>query len=291
MKRRLQEAEDKALGNKISGRIRVLERLGRTVKETIANPTPWKSDPCGRQCRICQVKPGACKTRGVVYEIHCLECKEKGLKSLYIGETHRTMWDRIGEHFSKLESGAKDSALLKHWRAIHQDTLSKPRFSAVKVGSYRTSTERQIREAIRIDAAEYDHLLNSKSEWGQNAIPRQATTLNDEIWEKPNMGKKPQEEDAPNGDKKRVPQPEGPFESQYSQRRKRLREEKQGQQIGATEGMRNGRHHPQPSLKKSERIAGGPPQQPGHGRDGEPHAGARMKQVQRRNQENGPTED
>ena len=115
--------------------------------------------------------------------------------------------------------------------------------------------------------------------------------MNDEIWEKPNLGKKPQEEDAPNGDKKRVPQPEGPFESQYSQRRKRLREEKQGQQIGATEGMRNGRHHPQPSLKKSERIAGGPPQQPGHGRDGEPHAGARMKQVQRRNQENGPTED
>ena len=83
LKRRLQEAEDKALGNKISGRVRVLERLGRTVKETIANPTPWKSDPCGRQCRICQVKPGACKTRGVVYEIHCLECKEKGLKSLY----------------------------------------------------------------------------------------------------------------------------------------------------------------------------------------------------------------
>ena len=58
LKRRLQEAEDKALGNRLSGRIRVLERLGRTVKETIANPTPWKSDPCGRNCNICQEKQG-----------------------------------------------------------------------------------------------------------------------------------------------------------------------------------------------------------------------------------------
>ena len=231
LKRCLQEAEDKALGNRLSGRIRVLERLGRTVKETITNPTPWKSDPCGRNCNICQEKPGSCKTRGVVYEIHCQECKEKGLKSLYIGETHRTMWDRIQEHFSKLESGANYSALLKHWRALHQDTLRQPRFTAKKVGAYKTSTVRQIREAIRIDAADYHHLMNSKSEWGQNAIPRQTTTLNDEIWENANLRKKFQEEDstkdAPNGEKKRATQPEGPFEQQYSQRRKRLREEKQ----------------------------------------------------------------
>ena len=279
LKRRLQEAEDKALGNKLTGRVRVLERMGTTVKDSIANPTPWKREPCGRKCKICLNSPGACKSRGVVYEIHCKVCKDKGLKSLYIGETHRTLWDRTSEHLSKLESRAKDSALLKHWRTVHPENHQEPDFIVKKVGAYLSSTERQIREAIRIDMAQYDHLMNSKGEWGQNAIPRQRTTLNDELWEKPNPGKDNQDEqqggaNPPNGDKKRVPPPEGLFEQQYSQRRKRIREEKRDEraeqqraQVGDA-GQENRR--PPQRLKNSGSRLGAPPEQHGHGQEDGP---------------------
>ena len=131
-----------------------------------------KGEPCGRKCQICLEKPGACKSRGVVYEIHCKVCKDKGLKSLYIGETHRTLWDRTSEHLSKLESRAKDSALFKHWRTVHPENHQEPEFIVKKVGAYLSSTERQIREAIRIDMAQYDHLMNSKGEWERQKLTR-----------------------------------------------------------------------------------------------------------------------
>ena len=112
---------------KKTGRIRVLERLGRSVKEEVSNPTPWKQQHCGRQkCQACTSKEGICKAKGAVYKIECSDCKSEGISSVYIGETHRTIWDRITEHFNLLEKQSTDSALLKHWLSHHEEKGGPP---------------------------------------------------------------------------------------------------------------------------------------------------------------------
>ena len=152
MKKLMQTVEDSAIGRAHTGRIRVLERLGTSVKDDISNPTPWKSTHCGRTtCRPCRAVEGSCKARGVVYKITCGTCAEGGVKSLYIGETHRTMFDRMAEHFDKLDSKHKDSALMKHWTTIHPEMNKAPSFIPKKMGAYFTSTERQIREALMME--------------------------------------------------------------------------------------------------------------------------------------------
>ena len=45
-------------------------------------------------------------------------------------------------------------------------------FAFVAQKSYKTALERQVSEAILIDEAEPTSLLNSRSEWGQNKVPR-----------------------------------------------------------------------------------------------------------------------
>ena len=98
----------------------------------------------------CRTKEGTCKARSVVYQIDCMDCLSQGVKSQYLGETHRTLWDRLEEHCSGLESQLKSNALVKHWTNFHQEKPEPPKYQAKKLGTYLSSTERQIREAMVI---------------------------------------------------------------------------------------------------------------------------------------------
>ena len=179
----MQKLEDQSVAGLKTGRIRVLERLGTSVAESLSNPTPWKSQECGRiPCPTCKSSPGACKKVNAVYQISCNQCTAKGIKSQYIGETHRSIFDRMAEHFSKYANRAKDSAFTKHWRLMHQGE-DPPKFSVKVLSTHKSATERQVAEAIEIEEGRFDTLLNSKSEWGQNRIPTQKTTVKGEIWE------------------------------------------------------------------------------------------------------------
>ena len=51
------------------------------------------------------------------------------------------------------------------------------------VGTCRTSTERQIKKSLMIDKEDPRNLINNKSEWGQNLVPRQATEFRHRVWE------------------------------------------------------------------------------------------------------------
>ena len=136
----------------------------------------------------------------------------------------------MGEHFFLFEKGSKESALFKHWTAHHGDQGKAPQFNVKKLGTYQSSLERQIRETLVIQEGEYDNLLNSKAEWGMNSIPRQRIVYNDVLWEKDpiQQGAGAQQNgplEAPPAEAKRLLQPTM-FETQYSQRRKRMRLEK-----------------------------------------------------------------
>ena len=65
---------------------------------------------------------------------------------------------------------------------FHEEQKDPPKFQAKKLGSYQTSTERQIREALVIQKGDYDNIMNSNSEWGEYLIPRQTASYMDSKW-------------------------------------------------------------------------------------------------------------
>ena len=106
-----------------------------------------------------------------------------------------------------------------------------PPFTVEKLASHRSATERQIGEALEIEKGDFDELLNSKSEWGMNRIPRQVIQEEDvnpqPHHEAATQGKRgpplgDEDEDqhlqgAPKSDRNSA------FDNQYTQRRKKIR--------------------------------------------------------------------
>ena len=89
---RLQEA----LGSKI----KLVEKVGNAVKNILWKPDPWGSECKEIACKVCKEgdEKRICNRRNIVYRSTCLICKDQGKKSIYIGETSRTLLERAGEH-------------------------------------------------------------------------------------------------------------------------------------------------------------------------------------------------
>ena len=108
-----------------------------------------------------------------MYSISCNLCSVEGKTAIYWGESHRTWWDRSENHWMALESGDKEYAVVKHMANCHPNTQWNFKFELH--GTWKSSLERQVREAMLIDGTPKEHLMNSKSEWGSNSIPRVTT--------------------------------------------------------------------------------------------------------------------
>ena len=171
LKKRMQEEVDKWRGNPNSGMLRVVERQGPTIRDLLANPTPWTKEACSKEfCAPCRTKPGSCRPKNVTYRIDCSTCSGKGVTAAYFGESNRTLWDRSQEHLALLARKQDNSVLYKHWEEEHEDRKTPPDFSFSIMGRHSSATERQLKEALAISYEEVDILLNSKSEFGSNAI-------------------------------------------------------------------------------------------------------------------------
>ena len=141
LRKSIQKIEDNLLKGKLSGRIRVVERLGPTIKDLLTNPTPWSKEHCGRDsCPPCQTKQGNCKKKNVLYTIDCLTCLSIGQKAQYHGETSRTLWDRSSEHWKGLQNKTDNNVLYKHWSEHHRELTEVTDFSVKIVRQCRTST-------------------------------------------------------------------------------------------------------------------------------------------------------
>ena len=159
--------------------------MGKTIGELLQNPYPWpwQAEHCQRDaCPPCSTKVGKCKTRNLVYRIDCLTCKFKGIKAVNVGETHRNFHDRSSEYMKNLEAKKDSSALYKHWQNKHQDLHEPPEYAHTVVKTFKTSTERQVYEAVTIDSIECNMILNSKAEYRHNALVRQTIEFRGEIW-------------------------------------------------------------------------------------------------------------
>ena len=121
-------------------------------------------------CRTCQLNPkDNCKSRDIVYEIKCVGSNEENCGEAYIGESARSLGERINEHISKYEKEDKNSMLFKHMKERHGGT--KNELSIEKLATCPGDAMlRQVTEAVFI--SEMAPSLNSKEEWGKTNVPR-----------------------------------------------------------------------------------------------------------------------
>ena len=89
---------------------------------------------------------------------------------LYIGETSRSLYERVGEHFEDANKLERESHMVKHWFLHHQEETKAPKFKFRILGQYRDAMTRQIKEALRVQNRPGN--LNSKGEFGGQTIPR-----------------------------------------------------------------------------------------------------------------------
>ena len=105
LRSRLQIEEDRINGQRATCRVKVIERSGPKIGDLLNNKTPWMKNHCGRaECAPCKTKPGYCKIPSITYRIECQKCEEDGVRSVYIGESCRTYFDRASDHTKALKN-------------------------------------------------------------------------------------------------------------------------------------------------------------------------------------------
>ena len=160
-------------------RPKIIEQGGTALKSIICKSSPKENHCTDPECYICECDDsGSLNCRktsvgGIGYEIQCVECNENGKKSLYHGETSRTLYTRVKEHLRQGRDATNETKpLLKHSMLHHSGRRVK--FSIRKTGSFKDSLSRQINEGVRINNTTSDpgYLMNSKSEFHQGEVPR-----------------------------------------------------------------------------------------------------------------------
>ena len=138
----------------------------------------------------------------------------------YIGETHRTFYDRSLEQVKNLRNKQESSALYKHWQICHPEMSEAQEFSHTCLKTYKTSTERQVGEAVMIDNLPCDIIMNSKSEFRQNSLVRHRIEFKGAIWQE-NLPGAPETGDQNKSGTPNPPEPvdDSSFSNQFKQRK------------------------------------------------------------------------
>ena len=160
--------EVKKVVRKNKMKIKVVEKMRSTLKKEIQRSNPLKSEGCGRvNCVPCTIGSNVdCRTRGCVYEIRCTECSRK-----YIGQTGRSIHERMNEHFNGMIEKKDKAVLWEHSKKYHNEE----RFTfeiSVKSKCFGEPTTRMITEAVLIDQLTDEETLNSRHEWTYVKLPR-----------------------------------------------------------------------------------------------------------------------
>ena len=168
-------------------RLKVVERAGTSLQNLLSQTSIWRGIPCGREeCVPCcqggeEIPP--CTRTSVVYENICVTCNPEATRrgdmetpatdqpSLYVGESSRSLQERIKEHWGSYKRKEEGSHIRKHQDLQHPG--EEPNFLVKAVSFHRTALGRQIREAVRIRRRGGEgRILNSKAEFNRSYIPR-----------------------------------------------------------------------------------------------------------------------
>ena len=145
-------------------KIRVVEKAGRSLKDSFQKSNPFRESNCKRTaCPVCTTSgKGRCDQINVTYEVICKQCGEK-----YIGQTARNAYERGKEHFNNYEYSK--GPLWKHCVEKHEAT--RQQFQMNVMGTFGNDCMlRKITESVRIERE--NPTMNSKEEWNFVNIPR-----------------------------------------------------------------------------------------------------------------------
>ena len=157
-------------------KMRIVERGGTSIKRKLQRSNPFRPENCEREdCLVCQTGgKGNCETEGVTYSIECLECGADKREGEYRGHTSQNTYTRGRKHLQDLDQKLDGSVLWKH--ALRKHNGSVPDYRMNVTGVYGQDTMiRQISEAVRINEKGMANLMNDKTEWQLNHVPRVAT--------------------------------------------------------------------------------------------------------------------
>ena len=175
-----------ALALMLGYRFKIVENAGTSLSSILSNKNLWPGAACGRKkCFPCQQeseKREQCSQENVLYESMCTLCNgkerskdEMSLKderenpSIYVGESSRSLMERTAEHHSDYAKNKEESHMTKHW-ANHHPGSSKPLFHQYIVKSFKSSLERQVAEAVRIQYR--GNVLNSVGGFNRSKLTR-----------------------------------------------------------------------------------------------------------------------
>ena len=152
-----------------------------------------------------------CFRRNILYESRCGTCEDRELqrgqaeegksrkkredftaRNIYVGETSRSLYERIKEHIKDGIERAEDSHIAKHWDQDHMGEQM-PHFRFKIVRSFKDSLSRQVAESVRIDLRG-EGVLNSKSVYSRNTLPR--LEIQKTEWEKADEERKKRAEEC-----------------------------------------------------------------------------------------------
>ena len=166
-------------------RTKFVERAGVSLLDTLVDKNPWVRLQGGCQrpnCYPCKSSLGkgiSCRKESIVYEISCAICEQQGNKTIYIGESSRSFFERAGEHMQMFkmkregnpENNEANSVFWGHSKEKHESSMTTKNWNFKILSSHQTPLDRQVTEAVKIARVGTGTLLNAKNEFGCNNLP------------------------------------------------------------------------------------------------------------------------
>ena len=176
---------------------------GGTPLMNMFNQDTGRGSHCRREvCHPCDgtsdEKRQNCRERSILYETSCKLCnpeeakkgpsnpqqgevQPEGRLGVYLGESSRSLHERMGEHVDDARKFRSGSHIVKHWMDVHPslDVMPPWRFRTIRV--FKDCLTRQLSEAVMISLSG-DALLNGKCDYLANCISR--VTVNEDNYER-----------------------------------------------------------------------------------------------------------
>ena len=107
-----------------SSRIKVVERAGRSLVNSLSSNYPWATGACtDEKCFPCSTNNSgkfiSCRRPGMSYRIVCTICSS----AVYKGETSKCLYVRGKKHLEELASSNQSNAMVIHNKQFHPQSL------------------------------------------------------------------------------------------------------------------------------------------------------------------------
>lgn len=99
--------EEKVLQETVGRKLMLVEKTGRQLCNILVKKDPWKGGDCQRSdCFVCEPvgNNNRCRQRNIIYVNECRICVKEGRRrSLYLGESCRSLKERLHEHYTDVK--------------------------------------------------------------------------------------------------------------------------------------------------------------------------------------------